>query len=389
MHIALCAPASLEVIEAGLPRILGTTGYPFPMTAALAKAYARQGHSVTLISSGQDIVEPVRARSDGVDVVVVPARLRARARAMDLFKDERRRVAEELLACAPDVIHAHWTYEFAMAAQESGLPTVVTVHDWAPAILRHARDPYRAARLVMQMTAIKRSSYLTAPSEYIAQRVRRWYRKTCVVVPNAIVPPESPNIQRRRPRTESNIRVAMLNATGGPGKNLETAIEAWATVHARYPRARLEVAGSPFVDDGALACWAKMKGLASGVAFVGGVPATDVLNWLSSNDVFLHPSLEESFGMVLLEAMSAGLPIVAGRSSGAVAEVVGEAGLLIDVRRSREIAHALLGLIESAPARQALMDKGRERASEFNIDRVAGDYINHLERCMAQSGASE
>jgi glycosyltransferase involved in cell wall biosynthesis len=99
----------------------------------------------------------------------------------------------------------------------------------------------------------------------------------------------------------------------------------------------------------------------------------EIRDWLARADVFVHSSRWEGFGMVLLEAMLAGLPIVATRVS-AVPEVVaeGETGHLVEAGDWRGLAQALSGLLTDRDRARALGAAGRARArSEFSVARMA------------------
>ena len=62
---------------------------------------------------------------------------------------------------------------------------------------------------------------------------------------------------------------------------------------------------------------------------------------LPNYDIFLHTSLEESFGNIFLEAMMSGVPLIAGKNSGAAPEIVRGFGLLVDVNNIKEIINGL------------------------------------------------
>lgn len=82
------------------------------------------------------------------------------------------------------------------------------------------------------------------------------------------------------------------------------------------------------------------------------------------------PSLFEGFGLTALEAMSAGIPVVAARAGG-LPEVVGDAGLLVDPRDPAEIADSIHRLWEDGPLRARLAQQGRERAARFTWEEAA------------------
>ena len=80
--------------------------------------------------------------------------------------------------------------------------------------------------------------------------------------------------------------------------------------------------------------WAQKKGLSDGVNFVGPVDPDELIDIYEQVDLMVHPSMEESFGMVLVEAMARKIPVIGGEKSGAVPWVLdnGKAGVLTDIR---------------------------------------------------------
>ena len=90
-------------------------------------------------------------------------------------------------------------------------------------------------------------------------------------------------------------------------------------------------------------------------------------------DVLVHPSLYEGFGLVLLEAMARGTPVVAARAT-ALPETGGDAAVYFDARREGgvdELRSVLASLLSDAPGRAAMARRGRERASLFSWQRTA------------------
>jgi glycosyltransferase involved in cell wall biosynthesis len=380
VHIALCGPVTLSLLQPHLDSRLHTSGYPFPGTSLLALKYRELGHNVTVITTAPDIVEPVVVRGDGLSVAVVPSRVRSRSRAFDFFKEERRQISAQLREARPDVCHAHWTYEFALGVQSTGLPNLITVHDWAPAVVRQNRHPYWMFRAAMQVRTLSRSGPLSAPSKYIASRVERWYGKECSVIPNGIdLSAYSDRIGRQSHSSDDrHLRVNMLNVGWSTRKNVMSALRAWPKVLAAHPAARLHLGGPGYERGGQADTWARREGLSSGVSFDGPVDPIDVPGWIAASDIFLHTSREESFGIVLIEAMAAGVPVIAGVDSGAVAEITDGSALLIDVDSPHQIARAVLGLHQDTQSSEQLSLGGKEVASRFDLDAIARRFETML-----------
>jgi glycosyltransferase involved in cell wall biosynthesis len=86
--------------------------------------------------------------------------------------------------------------------------------------------------------------------------------------------------------------------------------------------------------------------------------------WYARAAIFAFPSMDEGFGMPVLEAMAAGIPVIAGNRS-ALPEVCGDAAELIDPQNEEELASALLSLATDETRRAELVNRGLRRAGEF------------------------
>jgi glycosyltransferase involved in cell wall biosynthesis len=151
-------------------------------------------------------------------------------------------------------------------------------------------------------------------------------------------------------------------------KDHASLVDAFAVVRERHPDARLAILGSGPLEAELRAQIAQL-GLQEAVVLPGRV---EIRDWLARADVFVHSSRWEGFGIVLLEAMLASLPIVATRVS-AVPEVVadGETGLLVDAGDAAGLAAALERLLSEPALGRRLGDAGYARArAEFSVARM-------------------
>jgi len=106
----------------------------------------------------------------------------------------------------------------------------------------------------------------------------------------------------------------------------------------------------------------------------GYIENKDLVDLYNGAFVFLYPSLRESFGIPMLEAMACGIPVIAGNTS-AMPEIVGEKALLVNPFKEKEIAHQLLKLETSPTLCQEQIDYGLERVKLFSWRHTAEELL--------------
>jgi len=115
-------------------------------------------------------------------------------------------------------------------------------------------------------------------------------------------------------------------------------------------------------------------GVKERIHFVGYVPDAQLAYLYSKAQAFIFPSFIEGFGMPVLEAMHAGLPVITSKR-GALAEVAGNAALLVDPRSPQEIATAMEHIAGDADLRKELIEMGLARAAQFSWLKTAGEIL--------------
>jgi phosphatidylinositol alpha-mannosyltransferase len=167
-------------------------------------------------------------------------------------------------------------------------------------------------------------------------------------------------------------------------KGLRFLLRAWPLVLQRHPEARLVVVGRGRPLEG-YKRFAQRQGWSnSDVVFAGYVSAEDLPRYYQSCDVFCAPNTgQESFGIVLLEAMAAGAPIVASDIAG-YRDVVtrDDQGLLVEPKNSGAIADAVCRLLANPELRASMRRVGREKARAFDWARVATQVLDYYEEIL-------
>lgn len=402
MRIGIAGPVATENIArflenetSSLPK--GYSGAPFMNT--LIGALVRRGHDVSVYTTSGDISiltpEPIRVERKRFRIYYSPVRPHAirfhealPGRILDGFALERRHLRRAIELDQPDVIHAHWTYEFALAGLASGLPCLVTVHDSPLQVLRYMPNPYRFGRLLMAIRALRRARFLTGVSPYVADQITRFTKVPAVVIPNPMpsLPTESAGSMGRKGLQDLNKPIVAMVLNGwGRLKNPIIGMKAFSLLRSHIPGARLRLFGHDFGPGQSAERVARARGLVTGVEFIGSVPHSDLMAEISKSNVLLHPSLEEACPLALVEAMALGVPVVAGDASGAVPWVLdhGRGGVLTDVRSAHAMCQSLLHLLQDRVRYNTIRDAGVRRAGElFNADTVAQQYEQEYLRAI-------
>jgi L-malate glycosyltransferase len=389
LHITLvgpCSPRDLSDLFAEDQRefaeeIVGYRGVPVSL---LARALLKAGMTVSIVTTaGYPIETALTFLGPNIQMVVLPHRNRARHRALDFFKLERQAIKAALIRINPDIIHAHWTYEFALAALSTKKPVLVTAHDAPMVILRQMRDPYRFIRTAMAYIVRLKTKNLTVVSPYLARKwhMEMFWRKQLPVIPNI-----SPFLISGKSQQKNSPPTVISIGEAGPLKNLGALLKAWPLITAQVPSAVLHLIGNGLAVHEELAKWARKEGADQGVIWHGYLERDPLEKLLESACVLVHPSLEEAQPMVPLEAMSKGVPIVGGVNSGGVPWTIGDAGILVNVKSPQKIADATVKLLLDKELREELGKRGQDRIRlEFSSERVAKLYIARYQQILTRS----
>ncbi len=160
-----------------------------------------------------------------------------------------------------------------------------------------------------------------------------------------------------------------------PRKNLSALLDAWKLVKGEFPKTVLVVAGSRSRVFRRVDLPPKMEG----VRFPGYVEDDDLPALYSGASVYVLPSIEEGFGLTMLEAMACGTPVLAS-NGGALPEVAGEAAMFADPLSVSQLADALRKLLSDESLLSEFRVKGLERASQFKWEKSAREIRDVLSR---------
>jgi glycosyltransferase involved in cell wall biosynthesis len=158
-------------------------------------------------------------------------------------------------------------------------------------------------------------------------------------------------------------------------KNCDGLLRAWALARGELGDRQLAVVGKGRDEQyvAQLRSLATELGISGDVVFVGGVPLEETVSFYRAADVLAYPSLNETFGLPILEAMACGCPVVTSNIS-AMPETAGGAAVLCDPKDPASVARAIIEAV--GPGRDRLRDKGLSRARQFTWASTAASTLD-------------
>jgi len=270
-----------------------------------------------------------------------------------------------------DVVHANWTLSALAAVLARPIhcrPVVVTLQ---------GSD-------IFQVTRSKLGRWLTAATLRACDRVLVLSRalaqataRTGMAMDRLTVVPNGVDTGRftPAPAAERDRQILFVGSLI-PRKGANYLIDAMPAVFAALPGYRLVMLGDG-PDENALRQQAAALGIADRIDMPGFLPQEDVLAAMRRARLFVLPSLEEGLGVVLLEALSCGTPIVASAVDGIVDVVTQEVGRLVPPAQPGALAEAITAILSDDPGWQVMSRAARIRAEEaYDWDIIAARLID-------------
>ena len=266
---------------------------------------------------------------------------------------------------------------------------VVSVHDLTPLHHPELCDAATLAYPGLIRRALQRGAWVHTDSAFVAREVVEAFdadpSRVRVVnpgIPDLPVPAEAEAaaVVRRflPPGTE---RFCLAIGTAEPRKDLPGLVRAFGVVAERQPDVALVLAGPPGWGEQALEAAVAASKVGDRIVRTGWLQQVDLAALLSRAAVLAFPSLYEGFGFPPLQAMRAGVPVVATRA-GSLPEVLGDGALLVDVGDHEALAGALTACLSDEVERRRLIAAGAAWSARYSWERC-GDGLEALYRDAA------
>jgi len=216
-----------------------------------------------------------------------------------------------------------------------------------------------------------------AVSEACQEFTQKYFPGQYKIIPNGVDTNRfSPQVKSLPEFRDDDLKILFVGRMD-PRKGFKYLLQAFPLVYQRIPKVKLIVVGNGF-----LRYWYNLSLpdiLKPRVEYLGFVPADKLPQYYSSADIYCSPATHgESFGVVLLEAMASGKPIVASDIRGYNSVIKnGQEGILVEPKNPLQLAEALIELGKNKKKREQMAKKGRERALKFSWDKVVKEIENY------------
>ena len=366
-------------------RPLPEVKWGFPLGSEIVKRLVGRGHTVVVVTEHTvDVMERFKCQTErgGLEVWLVPSRKRSRWTFLTLFSKEVGGIRTTIKDIKPDVVFAQWTYHNAYAGLTSGYPTLVVAHDSPWRVVWTMRTLiFLIKAIYSQLFVLPKIMNLSVVSPHIGKDFRKMgYKGQMTLIGNGC----SIESVSQGFVSDGAVKVVMVTQWGRL-KNSKAMLKAWRILHGWHNDWRLVVYGN-YMDERGAEPWMRKTGLGylidcGAVGLKGFVGQAQIRDELKTAYLFVSPSLEESFGMVFVEAMLLGVPCIGGEKSGAVPWVIGDGGVVCDVTKPEKLAECIERVMGDIELRKKMGEGGKRRVCEmFDIEKVVDKYEAELKK---------
>jgi glycosyltransferase involved in cell wall biosynthesis len=218
---------------------------------------------------------------------------------------------------------------------------------------------------------LKNSSGVISVSSSLKEEIAKIRKREIKVIPNIV---NSGLFETRRLTDIKKLNIGFLGALNNNNKGLDILIEACSGLDAGT--FNLHIGGTGKLTDHYKAL-AKEHGIESNCIFHGEIIRSRIADFYSNLDIFVLPSRYETFGIVLIEAMACGIPVIATKCGGPLDIVTESTGLLIEKDNRDELANAIVRMADNMKFynSETIRNYAREKFGEETIARqITGFY---------------
>lgn len=372
-------------------RIAQVTPYDYPYPGGvtehikcLGEELRKMGHTVTVVAPSSSNVDGLEENIIRISRAVLPVRFNGAVARLSLAPQVYQRVKGVLKTGQFDIVHCHEPtaplLPLAMLRHSNSI-NVGTFHSFGETI----HPVYEYGKAVLD-PLLDRLDGRIAVSEAARDYVAHWFPADYTIIPNGVKIERfgSEYLQPIERFMDGKLNILFVGRLERR-KGFRHLLRAYPLIKAAVPQARLIVVGAFNKEDrAAYLRYVRLHKLRD-VRFVGYVSSDELARYYRTAHVFVAPATGyESFGLVLLEAMAAGAPVVASSIAGYRSVIEdGVNGLLVPPAHELPLAETIIKLLQDPEQRAYFSAVGRQTADRYDWRRVAREVADFYAACIA------
>jgi len=360
----------------------------------ISEEIASKGHRVTVVTSHYDSL-PEHENLNGVTVIRLPVVMRGKKDVASFLSMISyvplciRKVAHLLRREKYDVINTHFAIPSGPAGQyisdKYGIPNVLSIHGgdiFDPSKSLSPHDTVGLKQTVRKM--LRKADRVVAQSSDTKSNAEKYYgvNRKIDIVPLGIRPNKHPTKRRQDLGLPADRYVFATIGRLVKRKNIEDLLHIIEEIQISTPSVLLIIGDGPEKDF--IETRIRKLRMEGAVRMLGRVSEKQKYEYLNASDGYLSTAIHEGFGIVFLEAMECGLPVICYDRGGQKDFLKnGKTGYLVELGNKAEFASRLKELLESPSLRAEIRSHNKEYVKEFYIESVAEKYLSIFQEAVA------
>lgn len=365
--------------------------YGAPYLSELVKEFAKnKKYNVSVVTLSNDINKIKFIKYKNINIIYCPLRKHSirfngikLGRSLDFFYHEVKNLIKAYKKINPDIILSNWAYEYSYASYKSNYKFITVNHDIPFIVLKYIPNFYRLVRFLLALIVLKNSKYIITPSEYAKEETKKYTKSKVKVIENIV----GKKIKKKNINKVKKIsKILMINNGFTKRKNVKIAISSFMKLKKDYPKISLHLYGNQMEKNGKCFNWVMKKyNNYKGIFFYGAINSNKLIKKIRNYDIFLSTSKEETFGVTLVESISAGVPTIAGNNSGAPKFILGSCAQLVDINEIDQIIHAIKKYIDNLSYWKKMAFKSINHSKKFQTSNVFKKYEIFIQKITNES----
>jgi len=388
IKLAFLSPFTTSILNDYIPEIKGKNlpqGMGGSAVFDLVKGLIETNLDVHIITLQSGITNTIELHYRNIHYYMVPRRSKGLLR--DLYRRERKYIVDLLKDIEPDVVHANWTYEYALAALNYNKDiTLITAHDIPLKVLKYSSYYYLILFLLSYYIYLN-SKWIVFVSKSILKYAKPFLRNSTSfeIIPNIFQVDD--NLLNLNLNSNLSLPKKYFVSIGlwNKLKNIKYSIKAFNEFVCTNPDYYYVLIGPGLNKNGDCENFLKKYKLSKNIILLGKLDRLETLKILKKAKALIHPSYTEACPMVVGEAMKLGTPVIVGKNSDGATELVesGKFGHLVDLCDYHDLIEKLNLIINRSDTNIIKIEEAKKYIEHFcNKEIIVDSYLKIYKRVI-------